>query len=290
MRYILYTMLLWALPIGLSAQATWLEPADAAADDTVRLYVDLNKTENANNIIETAAGGEDMYIWTWKPVEHPEGHPLVNGLGTEAWKNSNPALKMTKESDGVYYYTMVPTEFYEVDANTVYAEDFHFLVKPQDGGGFGDPDFKTEDLVVKIEPAGCDPRKVGTFPDVVDANNTLPMTGDEVMVFIYDNKMELKPSLQNYSDSLFIYARGITASGASVRISRFNEAGDYPELQMVAQGDGVYHWYFVPDEVYSDVVSAGDKIEKLRLQIVKPNAANSEDAVDGIFEYFIRQE
>ncbi|MFK7969650.1 MAG: hypothetical protein AB8F95_04745 [Bacteroidia bacterium] len=290
MRNTIYLIAIFLLPIALQAQSAWLEPADATADDTVYLYVDLTQTDNEFLIVEAAASGEDMYIWTWKPMEHPLGHPLVNGLGDQAWKSSNPALKMTKESEGVYYYKMIPTEFYEVDANTVYAEDFHFLVKPQDGGGYGDPDIKTEDLAIKIDPANCDARKVGTFPDVVDANNTLPMTGSELMVLVYDNNMEEKATLQNNTDSLFVYARGTTENGVSVKVVSRSAIDETPALQMVNKGNGIYHWYIIPDELYKDVVPAGDRIKTLSLQILQKGARTSDQVVDGTFEYLLREE
>jgi hypothetical protein len=290
MKSIIYILALLALPVFAQAQATWLDPADAAADDTVRLYVDLTQTSNEWGIVEAAAGGEDMFIWTWKPVEHPLGHPLRNGLGDQEWKESNDMLKMTKESEGIYYYEMVPTEFYEVDANTVYAEDFHFLVKPKDGGGYGDPDIKTEDLLIKIDPANCDPRKVGTFPDVINADGVLPMTGDEVMVLIYDNNMEEKPTMQNVTEDLFVYARGTTANGESVRVESLRNVSDNENLQMVNKGGGIYHWYVIPNQLYQDVVSGGDKIQTLRLQIMQRGAQNSDQIVEGTFEYILREE
>lgn len=290
MKSIIYILALLALPVCVQAQATWLEPADAAADDTVKLYVDLTQTSNEWGIVEVAAGGEDMYVWTWKPAEHPLGHPLRNGLGDKEWKESNEALKMTKESEGIYYYEMVPTEFYEVDANTVYAEDFHFLVKPKDGGGYGDPDIKTEDLLIKIDPANCDIRKVGTFPDAINADGVLPMTGDEVMVFIYDNKLEEKPTMQNLTEDLFIYARGTTKNGQSVRVETLRNVSENAGLQMVEVGDGVYHWYLIPNQMYKDVVGSGDTIKTLSLQIIQRGAQNSDQIVEGTFEYILRDE
>lgn len=290
MRNLIYFVAILMLPSLGWAQATWLDPADAAADDTVRLYVDLTLTSNDNGIVEAAAGGEDMYIWTWKPAEHPEGHPLVNGLGSQAWKSSNPALKMTKESEGVYYYEMVPTEFYEVDANTVYAEDFHFLVKPLDGGGFGDPDTKTEDLLIKIDPAGCDPRSVGTMPDVINADNVLPVDGNEVLTLVYDNSLEVKASMQNLTvmDTLFVYARGTSSDGGALSVSSRNGVSDNPALQMTRRDDGTYYFYCIPNELYKDVLSVGATVKELRWQILKKDARTSNDLVDGEFIYILQ--
>ncbi|MEZ5172923.1 MAG: hypothetical protein R2850_05325 [Bacteroidia bacterium] len=69
---------------------------------------------------------------------------------------------MTNEGGLVYSYTMVPTEFYEVDAATVYENDIKFLVKPKDGGGYGIPS-KSEDLTFEVNPPNVARTVYGSF-------------------------------------------------------------------------------------------------------------------------------
>src|SRR6056300_496768 len=102
-----------AISGNLFSQAAYLDkPEEFAPDKPCKIMVNLKLTSNEWGIVEIAQT-EDMYIWTWKPTEHPAGHPLANGIGGAAWKNSNEALKMTKEDEGLYSFTMTPTEFYE---------------------------------------------------------------------------------------------------------------------------------------------------------------------------------
>ncbi len=131
-------MLLIVCATKINAQVVTSDPNDYTnPTQSVKIIVDLNQLdqtiEHVQLLIADADSSKDLFIWTWKPFEHPAGHPLANGFGAQAWKNSNDTLKMTKEADHIYSYTMIPTEFYGVDAATVFTEDIHFLVKPKMG-------------------------------------------------------------------------------------------------------------------------------------------------------------
>ena len=150
-------MLLIVCATKINAQVVTSDPSDYTnPTQSVKIIVDLNQLdqtiEHVQLLIADADSSKDLFIWTWKPFEHPAGHPFANGIGAQPWKNSNDTLKMTKESDRIYSFTMIPTEFYGVDEITVFTEDIHFLVKPKDGGGYGDPDRKSTDLVFEINP------------------------------------------------------------------------------------------------------------------------------------------
>jgi hypothetical protein len=140
-----------------SAQVVTSDPSDYTnPNQEVKIIVNLDQLdqtlEHVQLLIADADSSKDLFIWTWKPYEHPAGHPFANGIGAQPWKNSNDTLKMTKESNHIYSYTMIPTEFYGVDEAVVFTEDIHFLVKPKDGGGYGDSDRKSTDLVLEINP------------------------------------------------------------------------------------------------------------------------------------------
>ena len=190
-----------AIPAG-----TDEDPIDPV--DTLHIIVDLEKIDvaeqPAQDLVVAAQNGEDMYIWTWSPVEHPAGHPLANGIGGEAWKNSNEALKMEKvDSLGslVYVYTMVPTVFYGVDAKEVYDNDIAFLVKPKDGGGYGAPDIKSNDLNLVVDPPP--PPKIFNIPSVFFA--------DGYMSINYDNNIEQRPTMRNlHPDSVVLILYYVT--------------------------------------------------------------------------------
>ncbi len=134
---------------------TFIDPSDS-----VVIIVDLNQMDSSlahvQNLKDDAKAGLDVYVWTWRPREHQTGHPRVNGLGAQAWKNSNDALKMTKVGSMLYRFTFGPTliDWYATDTATAYNQGLAFLVKPKDGGGYGDPDRKSEDIVIPIPRPG----------------------------------------------------------------------------------------------------------------------------------------
>ena len=62
-------------------QAAYLDkPDEFDPAKPCKIMVNLKLTKNDWGIVDIALT-EDMYIWTWKPKEHPAGHPLANGIG-----------------------------------------------------------------------------------------------------------------------------------------------------------------------------------------------------------------
>jgi hypothetical protein len=176
-------IMLGALVSKAQSPGVSIEPA-AYSDPSTELKIIVNLNELADqssvyvqNLIADADANLSIYFWTWKPYEFPPGSPKENGIGAQAWKNSNELLVMTKESDRVYSFTLTPTAFYEVSPATVYMDDIHFLVKPKDGGGFGAPDRKSPDLSIDITNVGI--QKIATNAVAVypqPANETLNLT------------------------------------------------------------------------------------------------------------------
>ena len=227
------------------------EPAKAEEIDpngTLKIIVDLTQMDDSQeyvqNLQQAAADGEDLFIWTWSPAEHPFGHPLANGTADPTWKNSNDTLMMTKEAENIYSYTMVPTEFYEVDAQTVYENDIMFLVKPKDGGGFGDPDRKSDDYTIEVNPPSLERNPAYFFPGRFQEN--------DLVVLFYDNKEEENPNLQNLDPAeAYFYAEAVLSDSSIVRIAPNSfTVGNYPELQLESFGDGIFKKYFIPNQFF----------------------------------------
>lgn len=198
-----------------------IEPANYSDPATeLKIIVNLNQLEdqasvNVQNLIADADANLSIYFWTWKPYEFPAGSAKANGLGDQAWKNSNEVLVMTKESDRIYSFTLTPTEFYEVSPPTVYIEDIHFLVKPKDGGGYGDPDRKSPDLVVDIMDVGFQklaPKATKVYPQPANELLYLDLTpNDSYSVFdLAGNRIaQGNYSEVNYSIPTSTWANGI---------------------------------------------------------------------------------
>lgn len=263
--------------LGASAQVSSVPTENINPADTVKIIVSLDELDitqdYVQNLIADADNGLDLYIWTWKPYEHPAGDSLVNGLGGAPWKNSNPALVMTKESNHIYSYTMVPTIWYGVDAATVYKEDIHFLVKPKDGGGYGDPDRKSGDLVLKIDPPATDRDPVYQFPSKVGQ--------DDILTIVYDNWRETKPSMQNLdADSAYIHAECKLISGSVIKIpsNYFNDPALTPQAKMTLVDDGTFEWQIIP-EIYFNL-QAGDEIDEIKIVVRKPVYSGGKERVE----------
>lgn len=267
MKKILYSALALCFGVVVNAQVS-SEPAENI-DPTasVKIIVNLDQLDitqdYVQNLIADADAGLDMYFWTWKPYEFPAGSPKVNGLGGAPWKNSNPLLVMTKEATHIYSITMVPTDFYEVTAATVYKEDIHFLVKPLDGGGYGDPDRKSGDLALKIDPPATDRDPIYAFPAKV--------AEDDVITIVYDNWREEKESMKNLDeDSAYIHAECKLMSGTVIKYppNYFSSPTDYPDAKMMLVDDGVFNFYFVPEDYFS--LTPTQEIDEIKIIVRKP--------------------
>ncbi len=258
---------------GLHAQVTTEPAEDIKPDEVLKIIVDISKLDasldHVVNLQTAAADGEDLYIWTWSPAEHGATHPLTNGTGAQAWKNSNDTLKMTNEAPNIYSYTLTPTEFYEVDAATVYANDIHFLVKPKDGGGYGDPDRKSEDLKVAIDPPSFEREPSYVFPSFA--------TDKDVIAIVYENGREPKESMQGLgSDECYFFTVLSLSDSTTMSIATsFFTAGSEPLLKMDYVGNQTFKKIIQPHSYFN--IPAGLRIVKMDISIIKKTYASSAD-------------
>ncbi|MEM6261566.1 MAG: hypothetical protein AAGI38_03590 [Bacteroidota bacterium] len=271
-------LMLWA-GLSLQAQKIYTEPAtgEFTASDSVTIFVDIKQCD-CQALLGSA---EPLYIWTWLPFEHPQGHPLHNG----SWTQSNTALEMKNEGNDVWSFKMVPTEFYEVEEGEVYEKNIHMLVKALDGGsGGGCDENKTEDLELKIDPPVTEREKVYSFP--AKSQDTVRISQDDVFTFFYDKTMETKESLLDATE-FFVYARG-QLDGQTVFVSRLRDVISNPDLQMQDAGNGMFKLSFIPSKLYN--VPEGSSLTQLQLQIIKRPEMNlsSDDLVDGTFFYELK--
>jgi hypothetical protein len=272
-KYSIVIVLSFILNTNTFGQVAWIEPSPTDVTKTIKIYVDLSKTVNKSLDAETGP----FYIWTWKPVELPAGDPNVNGLGDKPWKNSNDSLVMTPEPGKgarVFSYTMIPTKFYGTTPAAVYAQGLAFLVKPKDGGGFGAPDLKTEDLIIPIEAPLNDKGLMYALPSTVLDN--------EITSIVYDNPKETKTTMQNLaSDDCYLYIKATDADGATYQIAPFLQVQNFPQLQMKKMTDGRFKCTFILKQFLS--IPAGKVIKKLEVTARKKNWASSDDQTSKTF-------
>ena len=280
MKRILLSILFLLSIKFVSAQAAWIEPDPTDVTKAVRLYVDLDKldlSKEHNQLLLNDPG--PFYIWTWSPFEHPVGSPKVNGLGEKAWQNSNELLKMTKDDTKgpkVYFYEMIPTEFYEVSAATVYEKGINFLVKPKNGGGYGDPDIKSNDFILAVNPPKTDKGTLYPFPSVI--------LQDKLLAIVYDNTIEKKATMQNLADGdalLYIKATvedTATAVISTIEPSRFLQLQNNPKLVMKKDATGKFKIYMIPDKFLN--IPAGSILKEIELTVRKRAWAGGADQID----------
>lgn len=280
MKKIFIAILLVVCAKFVSAQAAWIDPDPTDVTKTVRLYVDLDKLDMSleHNQLLVADPGP-FYIWTWSPFEFPTGSPKVNGEGEKPWQNSNELLKMTKDDSkgpNVYYYEMIPTEFYEVSSATVYEKGINFLVKPKNGGGYGAPDKKSTDFVLAVNPPKTDKGTLYPFPSTIFQ--------DKLIAIIYDNAIEKKTTMQNLSEGdalLYIKATvedTATATVSTIEPTKFLQLQNNPKLSMKKDASGKFKIYMIPDQFLN--IAPGSVLKEIELTIRKRAWAGGGDQID----------
>jgi hypothetical protein len=271
------TFLVFGAAVQLSAQKVWTDPVDyKTPTDSVTIYVDLTMMD-CDKLVGNAG---PLYLWTWMPAD-----PVV---GNGDWTASNTDLAMTSEGNDIWSFTMLPTDFYNVTAQDVFDSDIFFLVKGLDGGSGGDcssagDENKTEDLTLVVDPPGLAVKKVFGFP-APSVDDSIFISSEDIFTLFYNNGIEEKASMQNPGD-LFVYARAYDKNGNEYRPSTFNQAGNNPALKMTADGS-LYNWSIIPKNLFN--IPDTETLDFMRLQIIKPVVVNSDDAVDGLFDFYIR--
>lgn len=253
LKYIAISCSLVLAASNLFAQKAYLaDPENFDPEGEVKLMVDLTKCDNQNLV----GNAGPLYMWTWNPAELPATDANANG----SWTASNPALEMTNEGGDIWSFTMVPTEFYQVDKGTVYANDFSLLVKALDGSDAGAGEMKTEDLSISVDPPVTPAQVISGFPSVAFA--------DDVFTILYDNTAEEKETMQNLGDDENIYAMlEFTLSDSSVvKPYSIFTIEDNPELKMTAQGEGRYTLSMMPEAFFADQVPVGMTIISLEVK------------------------
>ena len=217
----------------LVAQKAWATPDPINPNDSITIWVDIKKCDRQ----QLAGTTDPLYMWTWTPNEHAVGHPLNNGT----WQASNDALQMRSAGNDLYFYRMVPTQFYEVTAAELYNNDISLLLKKKDGTGGAAGEDKTEDLKDK--------------------------------------------------EDFYVYAKARIGAGAAdfVQIVSITKVATAPQLAMKNNGNGKFSLSMIPNKFFASVNPGGQKILSVQFQIVRGKIRNSNDTVDGTYEYFLNQ-
>ena len=258
------------------AQKAWATPDPINQNDSITLWVDLKKCEFAG-VPNMLGATQPMYMWTWSPKEHPAGHPLNNGK----WNESNEALRWIHAGDDVYYFRMIPTQFYEVSAGDLYAKDISLLLKFKDGStGANGSECKTEDLKIDFTAPVTGPEKVACFPSK-KIKDTLSISGNDVFTIIYNNKIEDKDSLKNKED-FYVFIKARTGANSFITVaSNEKTTGNFDKLAMKNMGDGKFKFSIMPNKFFAPYNPTNAKILSLQVRIVRKKVSNQNDMVEG---------
>lgn len=279
MRQLFYIVLFLLITgTNIIAQTAWIEPTPIDPEEEVTLFVDVNKT----SCPDLATIGIDLYMWTWKPAELAAGKELANGT----WNNSNEALKMTDEGGGIYSYTLIPTEFYEVSGDAVFEEGFCLLVKAKDGAGglTSCSEDKTEDLCIEVEPPVLFRPKIYSIPQRVAAD-TIPTSANDVFSLVYNHDLEEKQNLIDAS-TFYVFAKGDGSDNKEYTVASPIQVSNTPSLRMTNRGNDIHYWTVIPAKIFEDVLPDGVHLTSLKLQVAKEGARSGADLADGTFNYY----
>jgi len=258
-------ILLTIVSINSFGQAAWIEPNPANVNAEVKIMIDVSQPAcECPLLIDADINGDSLYIWTWEPSENAT---IPNGQ----WNASSPELKMTSEGNNIWSYTLVPTQFYGVDASTVYDIGISFLIKKIDGSATDDGEPKSADQHVDLDPMGC-VDKVCAFPQYFQE--------DDYLTIIYNNTLEENAGLQNIAEGDCYWLPTVIAGGVEYQYTTddFSQtiATDYPELQMPLEGNGKFAETILSDEFFRspglspNPVPDGVKIEMIKVRFRKP--------------------
>ncbi len=263
---------------SLEAQFYWLDPPAPDVTQETTIYIDVSQDPDCATLTESEG---PLYVWTWEPAEPT----LEDGNGT--WSNSNEGLLMEQVEGTIWKITMIPTEFYGVDADEIYDTGISLLAKEKDGGSGGDcaaggTEFKTSDIEIEVPNPFAGKRKVYSIPDLV--NDSLYVAKDDVFTLYYDNTVEEKESLQNV-DNMFVYARFIGDDGGQYNYTFLTQVADTPELEMSHDGNGIFSYTIIPEDFAAAILPEGVSPSTLRFQLITAPFCGFDCAVEGEFFY-----
>ena len=265
---------------GVLAWVEFKDDTNPVASDSIFLYVDVSQDPNCDILVNYE---DDLYIWTWGPIQPDDK------IGT--WNNSNDEAKFKHVDGTIYRMEFIPTEFYGVEEALFYEHGICFLAKGKDGGSGGDcsaggGDFKTTDIHVPIpKPPGA-VQKVYAFPAAIAGTgvDTLLIRTDDVLTIFYNNAIEDKETILNL-DEVWVYFRVLGDDGDTYAVSNLFVIGDNSDLQMQNNGGGLFSLSFIPDEFLAETLPDGVRPQTLWLQFLRWPFINSNDQVDGSFKY-----
>ena len=120
--------------------------------------------------------------------------------------------------------------------------------------------------------------------------DTLSIGATDVLTIFYDRNLETKDTLKNKED-FYLYLRARTGAGLTdfIQFVPITKVATEPKLAMKNLGGGKFSLSMIPNKFFASVNSSNQKILSVQFQIVRGKIRNSNDTVDGTYEYFLNQ-
>lgn len=198
----------------------WSQPAVFVADEEVTFFFNVSGTDLADT-------NEDIYLWAWFPSEPDAG----NGA------NSSDFAKLTQVKDNVWKITMIPTEYFGVEANNI--SEIYGLLKTKNFGK------QTDAFAPDSDPANH-----------IALYSLQTIKGDDAILDFYpkhfsqDRPLSILINANNtWSDCETSAAQGKLAGAPDVRmhggvngwdIQVMNNAENKSKTTLTHLGDGIY--------------------------------------------------
>lgn len=265
-----------------NAQKITYDPPVPDPDLPMTIVIDLEATETTT--LADYAVTPDIYVWTW--IEGLGDSP-TNGTG---WSSSDERNKMTKvgTTGKKYTFTYGPTlkAHFQKDAQDLWGKKLGCLAKAKDGAG--NPENKTENMLITIPTPPSGPQLVATHP--LKVLDTVQVDRNDIVTFIYNNALDTLVAMHNPPlgpDDVAVFTRVyFYGDAAPYNFSPPSTYDSNPALSMKAVAGsttGEYRLSFIPNQFFTvdngcnpviiSKLAAGIPITKITMRVVKKRAA-----------------
>lgn len=221
----------------------WTQPAIFMADEEVTIFFDVTGTDLAEI-------DEDIYLWSWYPTEPDAG----NGA------NSSDFAKLTRVDGNIWKITMIPTDYYGVEASKV--DYIYGLLKTKNFGKATDafaPDSDPPNHISIFSLASFQGDAIiDYFPKQIKTNRPLSVLLNAANT--WPDKCEGNPVQGELANAPNIHVHsGINGWTTVIE----NNPSNTNKTKLTHLGENIYRWDFVPNEYFG--VQAGSLIQNFNM-------------------------
>ncbi|WP_192820602.1 DUF4961 domain-containing protein [Rufibacter sp. LB8] len=233
-------------------QFVYTEPTSFNPNDRVTIWFDANAA--ACNEGGGLVGASQVYL-------HSGAQDFSVQPAGQAWGVDWEGGRMINRGNNLWSITFVPSEYYGTSVMSNIKLLFRDLSGDKRAKGDG-----CADHTLTVNPIGPMPEpKTRVFPS--------KFTQDDAFTLYYNNKQEDRPSMQNYTGDLYVYAGAESSTGYLEPVG-WGDVGTSTKVKMRNEGNGIYSLTIVPSRFFN--VPAGGQINIIKF-VVRKGVFNSDD-------------